>query len=74
MVAIVVRNHKYVVTAVSRLTGEREAITSPKDRYTAVRLCVQLKLLRAGRRVWLRPRVEPVPWREEWLPFAPAGN
>ena len=34
---------KYVVTAINRLSGEREAVTSPKDKETAVRLCVQLR-------------------------------
>ena len=52
---------KYVVTAINRLSGEREAVTSPKDKETAVRLCVQLKLLKASKRVWLRPRVKPCP-------------
>lgn len=62
---------KYVVTAISRLTGEREAITSPKGKEMAVRLCVQLKLTPARKRVWLRPRIKSVPWREEKLPFTP---
>jgi len=61
---------KWVVTAISRLTGEREAVTSPKDKETAVRLCVQLKLVKACKRVWLRPRIKPVPWRPERLPFS----
>ena len=62
---------KYVVTAVSRLSGEREAVTSPKDKETAVRLCVQLKLVKAGKRVWLRPRIESFPWQDEKLLFTP---
>ena len=67
---------KYVVTAINRLSGEREAVTSPKDKETAVRLCVQLKLLKASKRVWLRPRVKPCPWQEERLQFTPpiVGN
>lgn len=60
---------KYVVTAISRLTGEREAITSPKSKELAVRLCVELKLIRARKRVWLRPRIKPCPWKEESLRF-----
>lgn len=62
---------KYVVTAVNRLPGEREAVTSPKDKETAVRLCAQLKLMKASKRVWLRPRIMPCPWQEEWLLFTP---
>lgn len=62
---------KYVVTAISRLTGEREAITSPKSKEVAVRLCVAMKLIRARKRVWLRPRVKPLPWEEERLKFTP---
>lgn len=62
---------KYVVTAVSRLTGEREEITSPKDKEIAVRLCLELKLVGARKRVWLRPRIKPLPWREERLKFTP---
>lgn len=62
---------KYVVTAISCLSGEREAVTSPKDKETAIRLCVQLKLLKANKRVWLRPRIMPCPWREESLLFTP---
>ena len=66
---------KYVVTAINRLSGEREAVTSPKDKETAVRLCVQLKLLKASKRVWLRPRVKPCTWQEEWLQYPPiVGN
>lgn len=61
---------KYVVTAVNRLSGEREAVTSPKDKETAVRLCAQLKMTKASKRAWLRPRIKPVPWRPEWLPFS----
>ena len=60
---------KYVVTAISRLSGERESVTSPKDKETAVRLCVQLKLVKAGQRVWLRPCIKPCPWQEERLLF-----
>lgn len=65
---------KYVVTAVNRLSGEREAVTSPKDKETAVRLCVQLKLVKAGKRVWLRPRIKPFPWQEERLLFTPIAE
>ena len=62
---------KYVVTAINRLSGEREAVTSPKEKDTAVRLCGQLKLMKVSKRVWLRPRVMPCPWQEESLLFTP---
>ena len=65
---------KYVVTAVNRLSGEREAVTSPKDKETAVRLCGQLKLMKASKRVWLRPRIMPCPWQEERLLFTPIAE
>lgn len=61
---------KYVVTAISLLTGEREAVTSPRDKDTALRLCAKLKQTAARKRCWLRPLIKPVPWRSEWLPFA----
>ena len=51
--------------------GEREAVTSPKDKETAVRLCGQLKSMKASKRVWLRPRIMPCPWLEERLLFTP---
>lgn len=52
---------KYVVTAISRLTGEREAISNPKELETAVRLCMRLKAVKPCKRVWLRPSVKPYP-------------
>lgn len=60
---------KYVVTAISRLTGEREAISNPKELETAVRLCMRLKAVKPCKRVWLRPSVKPYPWQEGTLRF-----
>ena len=56
---------KYVVTAINRLTREREAISNPLDKLTALRLCAEQKKLHPRKRVWFYPRVKPMPWREE---------
>ena len=56
---------KYVVTAINRMTREREVISNPLDKLTAVRLCTEQKKIRARKRVWLYIKVNPVPWREE---------
>lgn len=53
---------KYVVTAVNRLTGEREAISSPHAEWKAYELLAKARDMqrRSGSRsAWLRPRVEP---------------
>ena len=53
---------KYVVTAINRLTGKREAISSPHTRWKAEQLLLKAKGANAkkttGLKPWLRPRVD----------------
>lgn len=70
-----VKEPKYVITAINRLTGEREEISSPHSEWKARELL--LKMQRTPNRTSYRtrayknPRLEPWPRREESLPFAP---
>ena len=62
---------KYVVTAINRLTGLREAISKPASREKTDLLLLKAKQWRkksAGQCPWLRPRVEPA-CREGELEF-----
>lgn len=61
--------HYWVVSAINRLTRQRENITQPLDRPTAERLCTKQKAIRPAKRFWLYPMVKPTPWREEQLHF-----
>ena len=67
-------NRKYVVTAVSRLSGERERISGPVSEDLAIRLKLDLKRKRACYRPYIRIRVMPFPYKEEWLPFPRGGG
>lgn len=49
----------YVVTGISRLTGEREVCSTPHPKDEAIAMCRQWKKLRALKRVFLRLKVEP---------------
>lgn len=49
----------YVVTGISRLTGEREACTIPIHKSTAHLLCKRWMTKSARKRSYLRLRVEP---------------
>lgn len=49
----------YCVTAISRLSGEREVITPPRSRKTAEKIRDNLKKVRAGRRDYTWPKVQP---------------
>jgi len=62
--------HYWVVTAINRLTRQRETIIVPMtDRSVADHLCERLKAIRPAKRFWLYPMVKPMPWREEQLHF-----
>lgn len=50
--------HFWVVTAINRLTRQRETITVPMtDRSVADHLCEGLKAIPQSRRVWIYPKV-----------------
>ena len=49
----------YVVTGISRLTGEREACSIPASRLTAYRLLYKWMAKPARKRSYLRLKVEP---------------
>lgn len=49
----------YVITGISRLTGEREVVSIPIDESTAKKLLKQWKDVKARHRVYLRLRIEP---------------
>lgn len=50
---------RYVVTGISRLTGEREACSIPVHRSTAEKLLRRWKQEPASKRDFLRLRMEP---------------
>lgn len=50
--------HFWVITALNRLTRQRETITVPMtDRSVADHLCARLKAIPLFRRVWIYPKV-----------------
>lgn len=49
----------YVITGISRLTGEREVASIPMHESTAKELLKQWKDVKARHRVYLRLRMEP---------------
>lgn len=49
----------YVITGISRLTGEREVASIPIHESTAKELLKQWKDVKARHRVYLRLRIEP---------------
>lgn len=49
----------YVITGISRLTGEREEISIPIHESTAKKLLKQWKEVKARHRVYLRLRIDP---------------
>ena len=49
----------YVITGISRLTGEREVVSIPIHESTAKKLLKQWKDVKARHRVYLRLRMEP---------------
>lgn len=49
----------YVITGISRLTGDREEISIPIHESTAKKLLARWKGVRARRRDYLRLRMEP---------------
>lgn len=49
----------YVITGISRLTGEREVVCIPIYESTAKKLLKQWKDVKARHRVYLRLRMEP---------------
>ncbi len=60
---------KYAVAAINRLTREREEISSPTDKLTALRLCAEQKKLHPRKRAWIYLGIKPIPWREESIAF-----
>ena len=50
----------WCVTGISRLTGERQAITGACTKETAQELCEKQKGIRPRKRVYLRPRVDRI--------------
>ena len=50
---------KYVITGVSRLSGEREAISGPCAKWKAQQLCLRHSSIPSKRRVYTRLKVEP---------------
>ena len=66
---------KYVITAINRLTGEREEISRPHSEWKTRELLLKIQRT-PGRaqyrqRAYKNPKMEPWPRREEFLPFAP---
>lgn len=51
---------KYCVTAISRLTGDREPITLPLPKERADKMCTTFKKIPSRKRVYTRPKVEIV--------------
>ena len=62
---------KWVVTAISRLTGERVVISSPKEKEVAMLMMQRQKRKNHGRSAWSRLELKPWPFEEERLPFTP---
>lgn len=50
---------KYVVTGINKLTGEREAVSSPHSEWNARELLAKWKSRNCNTRPWKRLRVEP---------------
>lgn len=65
---------KFVVTGVSRLSGERESISRVHSHAVCTRMAEVLMKVPAKKRAHLRIRVERIPWQEEWLPFSGGGK
>ena len=55
------RHRLYIVTGISRLTGQRESITIPCFRWTAQSICEREMQKPARKRDYLRLRVEILP-------------
>lgn len=49
----------YVVTGISRLTGERETVSTPHTKEETISLCRKWKKIRARKRAFLWLKVEP---------------
>lgn len=65
---------KFVITAVSRLSGNREVVAASGSEVACKRLLDKWKRIPARKRVWLRLRMYKAPWQEEWLPFSGGGG
>jgi len=49
---------KYCVTAISRLTGDRDPISLPSSKEQAEKMCSTFKKIPSRKRVYIRPKVE----------------
>lgn len=52
------KDHVWVVSAISKLTGEREAFSSPKPKAVAIELVKKALKTKSSKRAFLYPRVD----------------